>query len=97
MGVVMLLLDAKVILLFKVMFIIVLNTQEDHRSDIQGITSPDRLNPTACRLLHQPRRWSFEWFAYNTLPHLLLDLYSWSIFESIFLLCILVIDIQFIS
>ncbi|KAF3583235.1 hypothetical protein F2Q69_00026584 [Brassica cretica] len=78
MGVVMLLLDAKVILLFKVMFIIVLNTRwEDHRSDIQGITSPERLNPTACRLLHQPRRWSFEWFGYNTLPHLLLDLYSW--------------------
>ncbi|KAF3606319.1 hypothetical protein DY000_02045197 [Brassica cretica] len=78
MGVVMLLLDVKVILLFKVLFIIVLNTRwEDHRSDIQGITSPERLNPTACRLLHQPRRqMEFEWFGYNTLPHLLLDLYS---------------------
>ncbi|KAF3521007.1 hypothetical protein DY000_02060317 [Brassica cretica] len=76
MGVDMLLLDAKVILFFEVMFIIVHHKLTGKITDLQriyGITSPEQLSQTADSYTNHVGRWSFELFGYNTMRHLLLE------------------------
>ncbi|CAN7083962.1 unnamed protein product, partial [Brassica oleracea var. botrytis] len=94
MGVDMLLLDAKVILFFEVMFIIVHQKLTGKITDLQriyGITSPEQLSQTADSYTNHA---DGVLSCLDTTPCVTCCLVY---IRAIFLLCILVINIQFIS